>query len=88
MTCDGCEGEVRGFRYRCVSCPDFDLCGACETQGLHSEHKMMRLPKPHARVCGLRSYIPKLLMSNKSTVGYFIEARSLKLQKYNECSKL
>lgn len=51
MTCDGCEGEVRGFRYRCVSCPDFDLCGACETQGLHSEHKMMRLPKPHARVC-------------------------------------
>ncbi|KAK3879280.1 hypothetical protein Pcinc_016140 [Petrolisthes cinctipes] len=49
ITCDGCEGEVRGFRYRCVSCPDYDLCGACETRGLHPEHKMMRLPKPHAR---------------------------------------
>lgn len=46
VTCDGCSGVVQGFRYRCVACPDYDLCGACETKGMHKEHKMIRLPKP------------------------------------------
>ncbi|KAK8724977.1 hypothetical protein OTU49_011016, partial [Cherax quadricarinatus] len=49
VVCDGCEGPIRGFRYRCVSCEDFDLCGACEVKGLHKEHKMMRMSKPHVK---------------------------------------
>lgn len=50
VVCDGCEGSVRGFRYRCVSCRDFDLCAACEFKGKHSEHRMMRMPKPDTKV--------------------------------------
>ena len=43
VTCDGCEGPVRGFRYKCLQCPDYDLCGKCETNGLHPGHPMIRV---------------------------------------------
>ncbi|KAK7065476.1 Sequestosome-1 [Halocaridina rubra] len=46
VVCDACNGPVTGFRYRCVTCSDFDLCGACETKGRHKQHKMLRFPKP------------------------------------------
>lgn len=44
VSCDGCDGEVRGYRYKCVVCPDYDLCSGCESRQIHSEHVMMRLP--------------------------------------------
>ncbi|KAG8232766.1 hypothetical protein J437_LFUL012905 [Ladona fulva] len=46
VTCDGCGGEVKGFRYKCIQCPDCDLCSACEMKCLHKEHIMIRLPEP------------------------------------------
>ena len=46
VTCDGCEKPVVGFRYKCVQCPDYDLCGHCETKGLHPGHNMMRIASP------------------------------------------
>merc|ERR1712172_257677 len=49
-TCDGCEGPVLGPRYKCLTCPDFDLCGSCEARGLHVQHKMIRLDAPCKRV--------------------------------------
>ena len=33
VVCDGCDKPVTGFRYKCVQCPDYDLCGKCETKG-------------------------------------------------------
>ena len=42
VTCDGCKGAVVGFRYKCYQCPDYDLCGKCETAGFHPEHLMLR----------------------------------------------
>lgn len=50
VTCDSCNGKVQGFRYKCVTCPDFDLCGGCETKGQHKEHRMMRFAKPQDAV--------------------------------------
>lgn len=49
IVCDGCEGPIRGFRYRCMHCKDFDLCAACEHKGKHHEHRVMRLPTPEAK---------------------------------------
>ena len=46
VTCDACEGAIRGNRYKCLACPDFDLCLGCEMAGKHNNHKMIRLAKP------------------------------------------
>ena len=46
VVCDGCEGGVFGIRYKCLICPDFDLCYTCEGQGIHGGHSMMKIEKP------------------------------------------
>ena len=46
VTCDGCLSHVYGFRYKCIECPDFDLCGECEALGKHPNHKMLRFSTP------------------------------------------
>lgn len=42
VTCDGCHQGVEGFRYKCIQCPNFDLCATCESMGLHPSHCMIR----------------------------------------------
>ncbi|CAG0893518.1 unnamed protein product [Darwinula stevensoni] len=47
VVCDGCEGPVKGFRYKCLQCHDYDLCGGCEMTGKkHAAHHMIRIPSP------------------------------------------
>lgn len=46
VTCDGCEGAVVGNRYKCLICPDYDLCSTCEGKGIHKEHNMIMFPTP------------------------------------------
>merc|ERR1712047_195880 len=50
VVCDGCDGPVVGPRYKCLVCPDYDLCATCEARGVHVHHKMIRLPAPCKRV--------------------------------------
>lgn len=34
--CDSCgELPIRGIRWHCINCPDFDLCSNCEVQNIH-----------------------------------------------------
>merc|ERR1711971_668487 len=49
IVCDGCDGPVLGPFYKCLACADYDLCKSCEGRGLHSQHKMVRLPQPCKR---------------------------------------
>ncbi|CAE6960784.1 unnamed protein product [Symbiodinium natans] len=40
--CDGCEmSPLRGPRFKCLSCPDYDLCGKCfaKRHEVHPEHQ-------------------------------------------------
>ena len=47
VTCDGCDKmPIVGFRYKCVVCDDYDLCGACDAAGKHPGHNMMRISGP------------------------------------------
>jgi len=48
VSCDGCDGSVQGFRYKCMVCPDYDLCGLCEAKGLHPGHNMIRIASPES----------------------------------------
>lgn len=42
ISCDGCLTGIRGMRYKCENCPDYDLCGSClpllHTGDLHPAH--------------------------------------------------
>jgi sequestosome 1 len=46
VECDGCKGSVIGSRYKCVICPNYDLCEKCSSAGVHSEHNMIKISKP------------------------------------------
>lgn len=46
VVCDGCQQQLRGSRYKCTVCPDYDLCSRCEFNGMHNEHDMMCVRKP------------------------------------------
>ena len=46
VTCDGCEGSVRGIRYKCKTCEDYDLCSRCYKHGIHSQHRMHKIEQP------------------------------------------
>ncbi|KAG7296928.1 hypothetical protein JYU34_019825 [Plutella xylostella] len=46
IVCNNCESTVTGFRYKCLSCVDYDLCNKCETLEAHPEHHMIRIPRP------------------------------------------
>lgn len=46
VQCDGCDSEIRGYRYKCIECPDFDLCFTCEMKKIHGDHMMIRIVRP------------------------------------------
>jgi hypothetical protein len=52
ITCDGCQGPVVGIRYKCMECPDYDLCQTCSEKNLHPEHNMLKMTRPSHRFFG------------------------------------
>ncbi|TPX08417.1 uncharacterized protein E0L32_010147 [Thyridium curvatum] len=48
--CNACGiVPIRGIRYRCANCADFDLCETCESQGLHIKTHIfykVKIPAP------------------------------------------
>ncbi|GAB6022798.1 hypothetical protein CHUAL_006896 [Chamberlinius hualienensis] len=46
VICNGCNRPLTGFRYKCIQCPNYDLCSNCEMSELHSQHLVIRIPSP------------------------------------------
>jgi len=46
--CDNCTEQIYGLRYKCLDCPDYDLCELCidEKNTIHPEHKFQEISKP------------------------------------------
>ena len=53
ITCNGCgTSPLKGIRYRCSNCNDFDLCENCESQQIHQKNHIffkVRIPSPYVR---------------------------------------
>jgi len=49
-TCDGCQSRIKGIRYKCQQCPDFDFCESCATKRseLHAaDHTFEKILRPN-----------------------------------------
>ena len=50
VICDGCDSKLKGIRYKCTKCDDFDLCSKCETKDNHpSDHELLCIKHPRMR---------------------------------------
>ena len=57
VICDGCDKNLRGFRYKCGSCPDYDLCSTCfeKVESYHNaKHAFFQMKTPIRRDQRLR----------------------------------
>jgi len=54
VICDGCStSPIVGIRWKCSVCPDYDLCEACETKGVHdASHPLLKVAQPMLRARG------------------------------------
>jgi hypothetical protein len=44
-TCDTCNKMIVGSRFKCLKCPDFDLCDSCykDVRTVHPKHRFVRV---------------------------------------------
>lgn len=57
--CDHCDKDIRGTRYKCMQCNDFDLCSVCEPNSLSihdSNHVFLEIKYPHDKYTLKRSF--------------------------------
>jgi len=57
--CDHCNQRIRGIRYKCLSCPDFDLCETCEA--LNGEGKLHNTSHIFAKIYTPEHVLPSNL---------------------------
>ncbi|KAJ3225135.1 hypothetical protein HK099_007340 [Clydaea vesicula] len=65
ITCNNCNASpIRGYRYKCANCVDFDLCESCEALDLHFKtHVSLKIkipipPLANPRAALLSSFYP------------------------------
>ena len=46
--CDGCDETIKGVRYKCLDCPDWDYCSSCQVNSsfIHPGHRFVPLYEP------------------------------------------
>jgi Ca2+-binding EF-hand superfamily protein len=67
--CNSCGiVPIRGIRYRCANCADYDLCENCESQGVHSKAHIFYKIKVPAPAFGPRHIQPVWYTGDPSSV--------------------
>ncbi|CAG0901887.1 unnamed protein product [Darwinula stevensoni] len=57
--CASCRRAIGDLRYKCLACPDCDLCPACEERRVHSHHPVLRWSARNGEKNGLSSADPE-----------------------------
>lgn len=66
VVCDGCDNPIYGNRFKCLECPDFDLCPKCEPTA-HHHHLMLRIVNPDdARIGFKTKFVKRILRHRRS----------------------
>lgn len=48
FVCDGCNvAPIKGVRFMCSVCGNYDLCETCEAKGVHNQHPLLKIRKPN-----------------------------------------
>lgn len=58
---------ITGIRFKCIACPEYNLCELCEEITEH-QHAMMKLKFPIKSPCPLQGCIPKVLPCQKAPI--------------------
>ncbi|TVY28758.1 E3 ubiquitin-protein ligase [Lachnellula hyalina] len=67
--CNSCGiVPIRGIRYRCANCADYDLCEGCESQGVHTKTHIFYKIKVPGPSFGPRSIQPVLYAGDPDSV--------------------
>ena len=58
--CDACDKTISGIRYKCLQCPDYDLCESCEANNDNGElhdvsHIFAKIHRPSQSLPGARA---------------------------------
>lgn len=60
--CDDCNNNIVGLRFKCLDCPDFDLCSNCEPKNLHPGHLLVRIGTPIAVSQSKKKIVKKIII--------------------------
>ena len=68
--CDHCDAQIRGIRYKCTICHDYDLCSACEallpSAAVHdTQHLFLKVCTP-VRLPSRRPLLPNFYVAEAS----------------------
>lgn len=80
ITCNHCRiVPIRGLRYKCANCQDYDLCEGCEALEVHiKSHVFMKIripipPLANSRNKKLPSFYPGIPQGNTSTPDHLLQ---------------
>ncbi|KAG0322576.1 hypothetical protein BGZ99_003232 [Dissophora globulifera] len=80
ITCNSCRTvPIRGLRYKCANCQDYDLCEGCEAAEVHTKsHVFMKIripipPLANSRTKKLPPFYPGIPQGNTSTPDHLLQ---------------
>ncbi|KAJ1970113.1 hypothetical protein IWQ62_000152 [Dispira parvispora] len=79
--CDRCGvTPIRGIRYHCSNCPDYDLCEDCEVESAHPlNHIFLKIRIPVPTLCSPRTPLLRVMYP-----GPVIPAQTMNMARLNE----